>query len=50
MAAILITTTFSVSKSGYYLGADIKSGKKECNKHDCRKQLSMNGKPEEKQS
>lgn len=34
MAAILITTTFSVSKSGYHLGADIKKGKKEHNKHD----------------
>ena len=34
MAAILITTIFSVSQSGYYLGADIKRGKKQCNKHD----------------
>ena len=50
MAAILITTIFSVSKSGYYLGADIKRGKNSVINMIWKKQLSMNGKPEEKQS
>ena len=46
---VLITTTFSVSKTGYYLGADIKRGKKSVINMIWKKQLNMNGKPEEEQ-